>query len=479
MNEKKIWAYLLRGIGSPYGAAGLMGNLYAESGLNPRNLQGSYEKSLGMTDDEYTAAVDDGSYTNFVTDKAGYGLAQWTYSSRKRALLDWATAQGQSIGDLETQLDFLMFELRTDFWSVYVDLVNAQSVREASDAVMLRFEKPKNQSEENQEKRAAFGQKYFDQFGEGGDKMTDVQRVIDIASGEVGYLEKNSNAQLDDKTANAGSNNYTKYARDLDALSWFNGKKQGYAWCAVFVTWCFYQAYGMAAKQMLFQPDVDNCAAGCSSARSYFNKQGHLHDAPEPGDQVFFWSSDMSKISHTGLVVAVDGEHIYTIEGNTSGGSDVIPNGGAVCKKSYALGYHRIAGYGCPAWNIEQGNEPEPFTDYAAQVYAESGSTVNLRASASDKSAVIAKVPIGMCVTVTKEVDDTWARCVYDDPQGQSFTGYMMRKFLREPADESSPLKTVTISRDRLVALKATLVPFIHDAQILLEQVEAALTEGG
>lgn len=309
--------------------------------------------------------------------------------------------------------------------------------------------------------------------------MTDVQRVIDIASGEVGYLEKNSNAQLDDKTANAGSNNYTKYARDLDALSWFNGKKQGYAWCAVFVTWCFYQAYGMAAKQMLFQPDVDNCAAGCSSARSYFNKQGHLHDAPEPGDQVFFWSSDMSKISHTGLVVAVDGEHIYTIEGNTSGGSDVIPNGGAVCKKSYALGYHRIAGYGCPAWNIEQGNEPEPFTDYAAQVYAESGSTVNLRASASDKSAVIAKVPIGMCVTVTKEVDDTWARCVYDDPQGQSFTGYMMRKFLREPDDESSPLKTVTISRDRLVALKATLVPFIHDAQILLEQVEAALTEGG
>ena len=41
----------------------------------------------------------------------------------------------------------------------------------------------------------------------------DRQKVIDIALGEVGYLEKNSNAQLDDKTANAGNKNYTKYAR--------------------------------------------------------------------------------------------------------------------------------------------------------------------------------------------------------------------------------------------------------------------------
>ena len=139
MNEQRIWNYLTLKIGNPYGVAGLMGNLYAESGLNPKNLQGSYEKSLGMTDDEYTASVDDGSYTNFITDKAGYGLAQWTYSSRKRALLDWATAQGQSIGDLDMQLDFLTYELRVDFWSVFVDLVNAQSVREASDAVMLRF----------------------------------------------------------------------------------------------------------------------------------------------------------------------------------------------------------------------------------------------------------------------------------------------------------------------------------------------------
>lgn len=62
-----------------FGVAGLMGNLFAESGLNPKNLQNTYEKKLGMTDAEYTAAVDSGSYSNFVKDSAGYGLAQWTY----------------------------------------------------------------------------------------------------------------------------------------------------------------------------------------------------------------------------------------------------------------------------------------------------------------------------------------------------------------------------------------------------------------
>lgn len=75
MNENTIWNYLIDKIGNPYGVAGLMGNLYVESGLRPDNLQNTYEKKLGMTDAQYTAAVDDGSYTNFVHDSAGYGLA--------------------------------------------------------------------------------------------------------------------------------------------------------------------------------------------------------------------------------------------------------------------------------------------------------------------------------------------------------------------------------------------------------------------
>ena len=84
MNELTIHDYLKAKGLNEYGIAGLMANLFAESALNPKNLQNSYEKSLGYTDETYTAAVDSGKYTNFVHDSAGYGLAQWTYWSRKQ-----------------------------------------------------------------------------------------------------------------------------------------------------------------------------------------------------------------------------------------------------------------------------------------------------------------------------------------------------------------------------------------------------------
>lgn len=94
MNELTIHDYLQKKGLNEYGIAGLMGNLFAESGLNPRNLQNSYENVLGMNDNAYVAAVDNGTYTNFVQDKAGFGLAQWTFWTRKQALLDFAKASG-------------------------------------------------------------------------------------------------------------------------------------------------------------------------------------------------------------------------------------------------------------------------------------------------------------------------------------------------------------------------------------------------
>ena len=110
-NESTIWNFLKgKGI-SNYGIAGIMGNLYAESGLLPNNLENTYEKKLGMTDAQYTAAVDNGTYKNFVKDAAGYGLAQWTYYTRKQGLLDYVKSKGVSIGNLNAQLDYLYKEL--------------------------------------------------------------------------------------------------------------------------------------------------------------------------------------------------------------------------------------------------------------------------------------------------------------------------------------------------------------------------------
>lgn len=161
--EKVIWDYLAGKGLNAYAMAGLMGNLYAESGLNSCNLQNSYNKSLNMTDTEYTAAVDNGSYSNFVNDKAGYGLAQWTYYTRKQALLDYAKKVGASIGSLDMQLAFLWDELQ-GYKSVISTLKDAESVRAASDAVLLEFEKPADQSEAVQKKRAEYGEAYYKKY---------------------------------------------------------------------------------------------------------------------------------------------------------------------------------------------------------------------------------------------------------------------------------------------------------------------------
>ena len=117
---------------------------------------------MGLTDEEYTAAVDAGTYTNFVNDSAGYGLAQWTYWSRKQNLHDFAKSAGKSIGDLEVQLAFLWKELTS--YGLLADLNAASSVREASNLILLKFEKPADQSETAQARRAGYGQTYFDKY---------------------------------------------------------------------------------------------------------------------------------------------------------------------------------------------------------------------------------------------------------------------------------------------------------------------------
>lgn len=163
INAKIIWDKLMNGIGNPFGVAGLMGNLYAESGLTPTNLQNTYERSLGMTDEQYTKAVDDGSYKNFVGDAAGYGLAQWTFSTRKEGLLKFAKERGVSIGDLDMQIDYLLKEI-AGYKAVWNVLKNAKSVREASDVVLTQYERPKDQGEQMKQVRAAFGNGYYTQF---------------------------------------------------------------------------------------------------------------------------------------------------------------------------------------------------------------------------------------------------------------------------------------------------------------------------
>ena len=163
-NEEKIWNFLKSKGLTDCGVAGLMGNLYAESGLRPNNLQNSYEKKLGYTDESYTAAVDSGEYTNFAKDSAGYGLAQWTYHTRKAALLAFVQACSASVGELEAQLNFLWKELSESYKATLAVLKSATTVKEASDKVLTEFERPADMGDAVKTKRAGYGQTYYDKY---------------------------------------------------------------------------------------------------------------------------------------------------------------------------------------------------------------------------------------------------------------------------------------------------------------------------
>ena len=187
------------------------------------------------------------------------------------------------------------------------------------------------------------------------------KKVLDIAAAEVGYREKASNASLDDKTANAGSNNYTKYARDFDQKypNWYNYKKQTVAWCDMFVDWAFLQAFGYKkALELLCQPEK-SAGAGCTYSAGYYKAKGQFYwSNPQPGDQIFFGTS-LNDCYHTGIVEKVEGGKVYTIEGNSN---DRVERCG------YNLTSTRIVGYGRPKFDKEEEPKTEPKPEPAKTV---------------------------------------------------------------------------------------------------------------
>lgn len=182
-----------------YGCAGLLANLKCESAYKSTNLQGSFEKKFGMDDETYTAAVDNGAW-DFVNDHAGYGLAQWTYYSRKQDLLNYAKAKNVSIGDLNMQIEFCKKEL--DGYKLTDKLKNCKSAKEASDLVMTVYEKPADQSEAALKKRSDIAEQIYNTYTgvkpsknylEKGDSGEDV-KVMQTMLIKCGYSCGNSGA---------------------------------------------------------------------------------------------------------------------------------------------------------------------------------------------------------------------------------------------------------------------------------------------
>ena len=193
-NVEIIWKELMKEINNPYGVAGLMGNLFAESSLNPLCKTGGFK---GDTGEIYVAKVDDGiiDKASFARDGVAIGLAQWRYWSRKEQLYIWAQKRKESIGDLMCQISFLLNEIKT-YKTVWNTLLNASSVKEASDIVMERYEKPANMSEQMKSKREIFGVGYYNVFvdkeiSEDSEKVTDDDHYVVTTVGNVFYRAGN------------------------------------------------------------------------------------------------------------------------------------------------------------------------------------------------------------------------------------------------------------------------------------------------
>lgn len=337
------------------GAAGCTANILAESAGNPMNV----ENRCPMSDEEYTEAVDDGSYTGFVDDRYGYGLCQWTLPSRKQAFLDYAQGHGVSIGDAAMQFQFMAREMRESYPYVWNILTHTNDPYEAAYVMCMQYERPAN-TEASADRRGNQADEIYRRCASAEEESVyyNPQKMIDWGYSQLGYHEKETNDQLEDFTANSGDQNWNKYAAYLDSLGdFYNGPKNigPYGmWCDIMYDAGMVICYGRKAAQYLIcQPDR-SAGAGCKYSAEYYAAAGQFFTAgPHPGDQIFF-GSDWNHVNHTGLVVDVRDGRVYTIEGNTSN---------MVAERNYAIDDPGIFGYGRPRWGNPEDPEAAPHDE--------------------------------------------------------------------------------------------------------------------
>jgi len=213
--------------------------------------------------------------------------------------------------------------------------------------------------------------------------MSNAEKLIAEAEKWVGYLEKKSNRNLNDFTANAGSKNYTRFA--VDYCDYFGEKKsvfQAQPWCAMFVSVVFANTFGAEPAEKLLGGHYAYCPYG---VKHFKNISIWKTSNPKPGDVIMFRNAS-GVACHTGIVTAVDNKRVYTIEGNTSSASGVVANGGCVTKKSYSLSYSRIMGYGSINYNLIEEEElmSKEYDELKAEINVLKSENTNLKAEVSN-----------------------------------------------------------------------------------------------
>lgn len=250
--------------------------------------------------------------------------------------------------------------------------------------------------------------------------MLPIDRVLNIAKQELGYLEKKSDAYLYDKTANAGSGNYTKYWAEIKP------EYQGQPWCACYVTWVFVQAFGveMTRKLLKHYPYVY-----CPTMAQLFK----LNANPKVGDIVIFKHN--GEFTHTGIVNGVNGDYFTTYEGNTSGASGIIPNGGGVCAKGYYNSQLPGTKFITVNWDLVKEDEFK-FTETPVQMEGIiTAGELNVRQRPTTESDIIAKHVAGDNVIISAKTDNGWYRVDYPFGTGYIYSQYV--KAWNAPVEET------------------------------------------
>lgn len=221
------------------------------------------------------------------------------------------------------------------------------------------------------------------------DKLKEFTDLGNYYAGEstgIPYLEKRSAAYLDDFQRNAGYNNYTKFARDVN--SWGQPGCQGQPWCAVYQFWKLTKALGLKTALQIMGGGFYNCRNVIRHAQS----KETWKKAPKKGALIIFRNG-----SHIGSVNKYDTQYVYTNEGNTSSTPGVVVNGGSCCNKKYKLNAPVIDGY---VW-IDYGAEEQTSTDTAVKlnktpkyVGKVTATELNVRSWAGTENPKIKKWPL-------------------------------------------------------------------------------------
>lgn len=319
------------------GICGLLGNIYAESKLYPNNLQNNGNRALGMTDEEYTKAVDNGTYTQFVDNKYGYGLCQWTSKGRKAGLYNLAKSEGVSIGNAKMQFEWLYTELSRSYKSVLNELCSKDnSVSSCARIVMLKFERPANQSEANQMVRVGYAQDFYDLYVKGEETITYSREKFMDAMRSFRGAEGN-NAKH--KEIVALYNSYLPHPRG-------HVLTMNDPWCAATVS-----AAAIKAKYTAIIPIECSCTKMIEIAKSMGIWQERDDYVPDVADLVLYDWEDDGKGDCTGTP-----NHIGAVEHINSDGTQNIIEGnynGKCQKRNIAINGRYIRGYICPKYGTE------------------------------------------------------------------------------------------------------------------------------